>query len=104
MEIKRLYDLRTISLFVVLLVIASLALGNFGYFGRAINMSYPCQGEYGFPFSFITHCESFISGETGRGFDFQYFLFDVIIWYLVSLVIFLLYDTIKSYKSQKTKT
>ncbi len=95
METKRFYDLKTIISFVVLLIISSLVLGKFGYWGSATLIMCPTQADYGFPFSFVTHCESFASGEIRYGFNVEFLIMNLLIWYIFALIIISVYSKFK---------
>ena len=95
MEIKLFYNSKTIILFVILLIVTSFALGKFGFWGDATLIMCPTQADYGFPLSFVTHCESFGNEEIHYGFNFLFLIFDILIWYAVSLFLILGYNKIK---------
>lgn len=95
MEVKKLFNLKTMCLFLILLIISSFILGVFGFWGTATIITCPTQAVYGFPLSFITYCENSISGEINYGFNFPFLILNIIIWYIVSLALILVYEKIK---------
>ena len=95
METKILYGPKTTILSMLLIMISSFALGKFGFLGNGTLIMCPTQADYGFPFSFITHCKAFGSGKISYGFNSSFLIFDIIIWYVISLVLIMIYNKIK---------
>lgn len=102
MDFKIFYNVRVIILTIAVLLISSFLLGKYGSVS-VVNFHCPEKPDYGFPFSVVTHCMN-MGGEIIEQFSFVFLIIDLIIWYVISLVIILLYNKFKKSKSSKKES